>query len=139
TDLMLRYTLRRVPSAVIVLAVSSILVFLVLRLAPGDPAVLVAGPDAGPETIAAARARLGLDDSLIAQYLTWMAGLLTGDLGQSYVLNAPIGQLIGDGLGGTLQLTLAATVIAVLLGGYAGITLATTNRRAVRTFMDGAT
>src|SRR5256885_956630 len=85
---MLRYTLRRVPSAVIVLAVSSVLVFLVLRLAPGDPAVLVAGPDAGPETIAAARARLGLDDSLIAPDLAWMAGLVAGGRSRGWSLPA---------------------------------------------------
>ncbi|WP_436499739.1 ABC transporter permease [Actinokineospora sp. HUAS TT18] len=136
---MLRYTLRRVPSAAIVLAVASILVFFVLRLAPGDPAVLVAGPDAGPETIAAVRGQLGLDDALAVQYWTWVSGLLTGDLGQSYVLNAPILDLIGAGFGGTLQLTLAATLIAVLLGGAAGIVLATTNRRLVRTAVDGVT
>ncbi|NUT91834.1 MAG: ABC transporter permease [Saccharothrix sp.] len=136
---MLRYTLKRVPSAVVVVALASLLVFFVLRLTPGDPAVLVAGPDAGPETIAAVRADLGLDRSLPEQYRTWVTGLVTGDLGTSYVLNSPISDLIGAGLGGTLQLTLAATLLALALGGTAGIVPATTRRRGVRAAVDGAT
>jgi peptide/nickel transport system permease protein len=136
---MLHYSLKRVPSALVVVALASLLVFFVLRLAPGDPAVLVAGPDAGPETIAAVRAQLGLDQSLPEQYWTWITGLLTGDLGLSYVLNAPIADLIAAGLGGTFQLTLAATLLALALGGAAGITLATTRRRSVRVVVDGAT
>ncbi|MCP2341129.1 ABC transporter permease [Actinomadura rupiterrae] len=136
---MIRYSLRRVPSGVLVLAVASVLVFAVLRLAPGDPAVVLAGPDAPPETVAKVRAQLGLSDSLPAQYAHWLKGLLTGDLGHSYILGAPIGKLIGHGLGATLELTLGALVLAVLIGGAAGIGAAVPRNRQVRALANGFT
>ncbi|MEV2224171.1 ABC transporter permease subunit [Nocardia vinacea] len=69
---MTRYLLRRLPSAVLVLFAASVLIFLLLRLVPGDPALTLAGPDASPETIAAIRHQLGLDRSIPAQYVTWL-------------------------------------------------------------------
>src|SRR5262249_37689540 len=68
---MLRYTLRRVPSAIVVLLVASVLVFAVPRLAEGDAADVLAGPDATAATRAAVRADLGLDQGVVTQYLTW--------------------------------------------------------------------
>ncbi|MFI0773234.1 hypothetical protein [Streptomyces sp. NPDC021212] len=62
---------------VIVLAIASIVVFGVLHLAPGDPGVLAAGPDASPETVAAVRGQFGLDASLPHQYLSWLGGILS--------------------------------------------------------------
>jgi peptide/nickel transport system permease protein len=136
---MLRYALRRVPSAILVLVIASVIVFGVLHLAPGDPAALAAGPDANPETIAAVRHQLGLDASLPQQYLSWLGGILTGDLGTSYVRKLPIGTLIGNGAGNTLLLTLGAVVIAVLLGGIAGLILGVGRNRIVRTAATGLT
>ncbi|MYW02708.1 ABC transporter permease [Streptomyces sp. SID3343] len=130
---MLSYSLRRVPSALLVLLVASMLVFAVLRLAPGDPAVVLAGPDPTPQAVEAVRAQLGLDDSLASQYFHWLGGLLTGDLGDSYILGAPIATLIGSGLGATLELTLAALVLAILIGGTLGLALGAGRRRTVRT------
>ncbi|MEE4592569.1 ABC transporter permease [Streptomyces sp. DSM 41524] len=131
-DLMLRYALRRVPSALAVLAIASVVVFGVLHLAPGDPAVLAAGPDASAKTVSAVRHQLGLDASLPHQYLTWLGGVLTGDLGDSYVRGVPVATLIGNGLGNTLELTLGAIVLAVLLGGLAGLVLGVAKGRLVR-------
>lgn len=136
---MLSYALRRVPSALIVLVAASIVIFLVLRLAPGDPALLVAGPDASQQTIDAVRTQLGLDQSLPWQYWLWVSGLVTGDLGHSYLLGAPITSLIGHGATGTLALTVAASAVALVLGAAAGIVLATTRSRVLRTLVDGAT
>ena len=136
---MLPYTLRRVRSGVIVLAIASIVVFGVLHLAPGDPAVLAAGPDASPETVAAVRGQLGLDASLPHQYLSWLGGILTGDLGDSYVRRLPISTLIGNGAGNTLELALGATVLAVVLGGVAGMVLGVTRNRVVRALTSGLT
>ncbi|MEV5976589.1 ABC transporter permease [Streptomyces sp. NPDC052114] len=135
---MLRYALRRVPAALVVLAVASVLVFAVLRLAPGDPAVVLAGPDASAATVAEVRTSLGLDRSLPAQYWTWLSGVLTGDLGTSFILGAPNATLIGRGLGNTLELALAALLLALLGGGAAGLALGTGTRRAVRTLLGGA-
>ncbi|MFC9998201.1 ABC transporter permease [Nocardia sp. NPDC127526] len=110
---MTAYLLRRVPSALAVLFAASILIFLLLRLVPGDPATTLAGPDATPETIAAIRHQLGLDASIPAQYLTWLQGVLTGDLGRSYVIGGQIADLIGRGLTNTLVLTASALLLAV--------------------------
>ncbi|WP_262703379.1 MULTISPECIES: ABC transporter permease [Streptomyces] len=129
---MLRYALRRVPSALAVLAIASVVVFSVLHLAPGDPAVLAAGPDASAGTVSAVRHQLGLDAPLPQQYLTWLGGVLTGDLGDSYVRGVPVATLIGNGLGNTLELTLGAIVLAVLLGGLAGLVLGVAKGRLVR-------
>ncbi|MFG2819761.1 ABC transporter permease [Kitasatospora sp. NPDC048365] len=107
---------RRLPSALLVLLLASFAIFLILRLIPGDPATTLAGPDAGPEAVAAVRARLGLDQPLPAQYLGWLTDLLTGDLGPSYAIGGPVTDLIGNGLGATVELTLGALLLVVALG-----------------------
>lgn len=123
---MLRYTMRRVPSAIIVLVVSSIAIFGLIHLAKGDPAALAAGPDATAAEIAAKRHALGLDQPLVHQYLSWLHGLVTGNLGHAYISGSPVAQLIGDGLGNTIELTVAASLLAVVIGGAAGLLLGTT-------------
>ncbi|MES9807899.1 ABC transporter permease [Streptomyces cinereoruber] len=136
------YLLRRLPSALLVLLVASFVVFAVLRLVPGDPAAVLAGPDASAETEAAIRARLGLDEPLPAQYLRWLGDLLTGDLGPSYAIGGQTADLIGDGLGATAELTLGALLFVVVLGGTFGILGATSRNRwvsgAVRILTTGA-
>ncbi|MET9931446.1 MULTISPECIES: ABC transporter permease [unclassified Streptomyces] len=127
------YLLRRLPSALLVLLVASFVAFAVLRIVPGDPAAVLAGPDASAETEAAIRARLGLDEPLPAQYLRWLGDLLTGDLGPSYAIGGQTADLIGDGLGATAELTLAALLFVVVLGGAFGILGATSRSRWVRT------
>ncbi|MEU0541813.1 ABC transporter permease [Nocardia sp. NPDC005978] len=109
------YLLRRVPSAVAVLFGASVLIFLLLRLVPGDPATTLAGPDASPESIAAIRQQLGLDKSIPAQYLTWVSDVLSGDLGRSYIIGGQIADLVGRGLTNTLVLTAFALVLAVTI------------------------
>lgn len=105
---MFRYTLRRVPSALVVVVAASWVVFAVLRLVPGDPAVVLAGIDSSAETVDAIRSKLGLDEPILAQYFTWLRDLVHGDFGRSYIVGAPIGELIGRGVGKTLELTAAA-------------------------------
>ncbi|MFB7032408.1 ABC transporter permease, partial [Streptomyces sp. NPDC056295] len=134
--------LRRLPSALLVLLVASFVAFAVLRLVPGDPAAVLAGPDASAETEAAIRARLGLDEPLPAQYLRWLGDLLTGDLGPSYAIGGQTADLIGDGLGATVELTLGALLFVVVLGAAFGILGATSRspwvRTAVRVLTTGA-
>ncbi|MGW8764938.1 ABC transporter permease [Streptomyces sp. NPDC055815] len=125
------YLLRRLPSALLVLLVASVLAFAVLRLVPGDPAAVLAGPDASPEAEAAIRARLGLDAPLPTQYASWLGDLLTGDLGPSYAIGGQTADLIGDGLGATAELTLGALLFVVVLGAAFGILGATSRNRWV--------
>ncbi|MCK8677657.1 ABC transporter permease [Streptomyces lichenis] len=136
------HLLRRLPSAALVLLLASFLVFAVLRLVPGDPATTLAGPDASEATVAAIRDRLGLDEPLPVQYAAWIGALVTGDLGPSYVIGGEVADLIGDGLGATVELTLGALLFALLLGGVLGILGATARRgwtrAAVRAVTAGA-
>lgn len=130
--MMARYLLRRSASLLVTLVLASVAVFGLLRLVPGDPASVVAGADATPQQLTAVRAELGLDRSLPAQYGQWLHGVLTGDLKNSYVLDQPIGRLIRDGLGATLELTFAAAAIAVFLGFVLGVLGSTSRSRTVR-------
>ncbi|MDA3645133.1 ABC transporter permease [Saccharopolyspora indica] len=114
------YLLRRVPSALLVLLLASVLVFMVIRLIPGDPASILAGSDATPEAIAAIRRELGLDRPLHLQYLHWLTGLLSGDLGSSYLIGGEIGDLLADGAANTAVLAVTALVLAVLCAAALG-------------------
>jgi peptide/nickel transport system permease protein len=103
-----------------VLGVVAVLVFLMLRLTPGDPAAILAGDAASTEQIAAIRSSLGLDRSIPVQFAIWCGHLLQGDLGQSYFYKMPVAQLIGQRLEPTLALAtltiLLAIVVSVPLG-----------------------
>ena len=134
---MARYALRRLPSAILVLFVASILVFFVLRLAPGDPAQTLAGPDASAETVAAINTQLGLDQPLPTQYMLWLTGVLTGKPGNSYILRAPITELIGNSLWNTVELASAAVLLALVIGGATGFALGTSRHRSVQTIVGG--
>ena len=81
---MLRYTLKRLLSLVISLAVASLVIFFVIEIAPGDPATFMLGINSQPDTITALRTELGLDVPQWQRYLNWVGGLLTGDFGTSY-------------------------------------------------------
>ncbi|MGW5574743.1 ABC transporter permease [Nocardia thailandica] len=111
---MTRYLLRRLPSALLVLFGASVLIFLLLRLVPGDPATILAGNDATPQSIAAIRHQLGLDRSIVAQYLSWIGDVLTLDLGRSYLIGGQIGDLVARGLTNTIVLTATALLLAVV-------------------------
>ncbi len=106
---------RRVGVAVLTLFVASLLIFAVLHAIPGDPAVALAGADASPATLTALRHELGLDQSLAAQYLHWLGGAITGDLGTSYVIGGRIDALLADGLRNTAALGITALVLAVVI------------------------
>ncbi|MEV0008234.1 ABC transporter permease [Streptomyces sp. NPDC051840] len=133
------YLLRRIPSAVLVLVIASFLVFTLLRLVPGDPATTLAGPDADAATVAAIRERLGLDAPLLTQYVHWIGSLATGDLGPSYAIGGQTADLIRDGLGATVELTLAALAFVILLGGAFGILGATSRSRSTRSSIRAVT
>ncbi|WP_067679038.1 ABC transporter permease [Nocardia miyunensis] len=112
---MLNYGLRRIPSALAVLAIGSVVIFALLRLVPGDPAMILAGSNASPEALQSIRERLGLNGSQLSQYVTWIGGMLTFDLGHSLVLGGDIGTLLRDALGNTAILASTALILAVVI------------------------
>ena len=112
----LPYAGRRLAVMVPLLLGMSLLVFGLMRLVPGDPAVAVLGFKATPEAIRALRQTFHLDAPLPEQYLQWLWGALRGDFGIDYRQNEPIGEMILQRLPVTAELTLVATVLAVLVG-----------------------
>jgi peptide/nickel transport system permease protein len=110
------YAARRLALAVPLLLGMSLLVFGLMRLIPGDPAVVVLGYKATPESVRALRQAFHLDESLPTQYLRWLGGVLRGDFGLDFRQNEPIGQMIVDRLPVTIELTLLATLCAALIG-----------------------
>lgn len=121
---MASFALRRLIEAVPVVLVVSVVVFLLLRLVPGDPAVVLAGPDATAAQLAAVRRDLGLDQPLPVQFAIWAGRALTGDLGTSFVTGRPVAELVGRALPATAQLALAATLVALALGVPLGVVAA---------------
>ena len=111
---MVTYLARRLPSAVLVLFLASLLIFAILRLVPGSPEETLAGADASPEQLAAVRADLGLDRPLVAQYLSWLGSLFRFDFGKSYIVGGSIGDLIAYGAQNTVVLAASALLIAVV-------------------------
>ena len=107
------HILRRLLSTIPVAAVVAIFVFLLMRLAPGDPAALIAGEDATSIQIAVIREQLGLDLPIWQQFSIWAGGILRGDLGTSIFSNVPVSTLIGQRLEPTLMLMIATLVVAV--------------------------
>lgn len=112
---MLGYTIRRVLLAVFVLWGVVTVVFVIVRLVPADPAVLVAGMDATPEQIAAIRRQMGLDQPLIIQYLDYLTGAVTGDFGISYTQRAPAMGLVLDVLPNTALLAFLGCALAIVV------------------------
>ena len=112
---MLRFIASRLFATLPVLLVVALTVFLILRLAPGDPAAVIAGNNATSEDIARIRTALGLDRSLPTQFFIWFRGLLEGDLGYSFFMNKPVVSLIAQRLEPTLSLAIGSMLLAVLV------------------------
>lgn len=119
-----RYLLQRTLLLIPVLLGVSIIVFLALRLAPGDPAQVLLGPLATPSELTALRRQLGLDQPLPLQYLVWIGRFVQGDWGVSISLHEPVRALLGPRLLNTLILTLPAFVLATVGGLAAGVVAA---------------
>ena len=118
---MLRLLASRLMLAVPVLILVSIVAFFLLRLAPGDPAQLQAGPDAAPEVVQAIRRELALDEPVPVQYAAWAARALQGNLGVSYSSKQPVAALIGERLPVTTQIGVLALLLSVVVGVPLGI------------------
>jgi peptide/nickel transport system permease protein len=112
---------RRLVQLLPTLFLVSVLIFLLQQLLPGDPATVMAGEENDPETIAQIRRQYRLDQPIPIQYLYWIRGVFTGDLGESMRLKAPVLDLIVQKLPVTLQLASMAMVIALVIGVGAGV------------------
>ena len=112
---MITLLLRRIAGLVITLLIVSMLVFTVMDLLPGDPAAIMLGTSASPDTLAALQKELGLDRPLPVRYLAWLGGVLHGDLGQSYTYGVPVAGLIAERLAVTLPLALLAILISLVV------------------------
>lgn len=115
------YVLRRLVSTVAVMAMVGIFVFLLLRLAPGDAAAMLAGTDASSEAIASIRERLGLNDPLPVQFVHWALGILGGDFGTSIFTEGPVLQLVAQRLEPTISLSILTLFLSVTIGVSFGI------------------
>lgn len=111
-----RFILRRLAGLVLTMLAAAILIFLLLEVLPGDPAATMLGVSATPETVAALRVELGLDRPALARFLSWIAGLFTGDLGISYTYRVPVGGLIAERIAVTLPLAAMALILAAAIG-----------------------
>src|SRR4029450_12049646 len=93
---MLEFLSRRLAAALVTLVLATIVVFAVVEVLPGDPALVMLGTDARPDTLAAIRAKYGFDQPLTTRYLQWIGGLLTFNLGNSHAYGTSVAKLIGD-------------------------------------------
>jgi peptide/nickel transport system permease protein len=110
---MFYYIIRRILTVVPVMFTVALIVFSLLYLTPGDPAVMIAGDQASPEDIERVRAALGLDKPFFIRFATWAGQLLSGDLGTSIFANQPVTQMIGQRVGPTFSLLILSLILSV--------------------------
>jgi peptide/nickel transport system permease protein len=115
------YILRRIAATVPVMLIVAVLVFLMLRLTPGDPAAVIAGDNANAEQIAAIRTQLGLDQPIVVQFFIWFGHILRGDFGESFFFKKSVAELIASRLEPTLALSLSTILIAVVVAVPLGV------------------
>ncbi|WP_175631940.1 nickel ABC transporter permease [Virgibacillus siamensis] len=118
---MLFFLLRRLSLMVIVLFLVSIIVFSLVNILPGDPAMLMLGIEATPESLEALREEMGLNDPLYVRYFDWVAGVLQGDLGYSIQDHSPVMKILLSKIPVTLELTALAFIIAIIIALPIGI------------------
>jgi peptide/nickel transport system permease protein len=118
---MVLYILRRLAIAIPTLLLVSILVFCLLKLLPGDPAIALAGEERDPAVIEFLRHKYMLDQPLYIQYAHWLGGILQGDFGQSIRTKLPIGEMLLERLPVTIELSVMAMIIAIVIGIPAGV------------------
>jgi len=136
---MLSYLLRRLVSLFLSLAAASVAIFSVIEVIPGDPAAFMLGLNASPETVAALRSELGLDGNVVARYLSWVGGMLTGDFGLSYTYRTPVAELVADRLAVSGPLALMSLALAAGLALPVGLLAAARRGRAADIAVMGAT
>jgi ABC-type dipeptide/oligopeptide/nickel transport system permease component len=123
---MLPFIMARLMLSVPLVIGATIVVFLIMRLIPGDPALIYSGPDAPAEAVEVVRERMGLNEPLPVQYLIWVGQVVRGDLGDSYLSRLPVTELLAQRIPATLELTAAGMLVIVLVAIPAGVVAAIT-------------
>ena len=123
------YIVRRFLEAIPVVFLATVVIFLGLRLLPGDPALILAGQDATPETLAAIRADNGLDQPLPLQYFIWLKNVARADFGVSFFTKTPVAQLLAQRIPATLELGIAGMLLSIIIGLPTGILAAVQSHR----------
>ena len=129
----MRYVVKRVTISVLMMVAASILIFAVLRALPGDPVLarLAGSEGVDQNSIQRLRAEAGLDRPLVVQYLSWVTGILHGNLGVSYFSHQPVSTLLAQRIGPTVELTVLAVALSVLLALPAAVAAAERPGRSV--------
>lgn len=128
---MLSFIARRLAIAIPTIFLVSVFVFFLQKLLPGDPALVLAGEERDPDTLAFIREKYHLNEPILVQYFYWVSGMLQGDFGISLRTNQPVLELIGEKLPVTIQLAVMAMFIAMIIGIPAGIVSAVRKGTAV--------
>src|SRR6267143_6018034 len=118
---MARYVLQRLLHSVIVLFGVALLTFALIHLTPGDPVLVMLGTDATPAELERLRHLLGLDQPLYVQFVQYLGRLVTGQMGDSIFQHQAVAKLIGDRFPATIELTVAAMLIAITIGLTTGV------------------
>lgn len=126
---MLGFLIRRLLSLTVTLWLVSVLIFLVIQIIPGDPAQVVLGLQANPETLAKVREEMGLNDPPLVRYVRWLSGVARGDFGRSLNYHVPVGQLILTKLGVSGPLAGLAMMFTLIIALPLGVFAATRHRR----------
>jgi peptide/nickel transport system permease protein len=136
---MLPYLIKRLGSLIVSLFVASLVIFACIEIVPGDPASFMLGVNAQPDTVNALREELGLNISHTQRYVSWISGLLKGDLGTSYPYRSPVSDIVSDRLQVSVPLALYALTLTILIAFPVGVLAAAWRGSAVDLFVMGAT
>lgn len=117
---MTKFILKRALLVIPILFGVSVVVFLSLQLVPGDPISAWLGPDSTPDARRILTDEFGLDKPLVAQYLSWIGNVFTGDFGKSIMRQVPVSSMLGSAFGNTLILAVSALLIAIVVGMFLG-------------------
>lgn len=128
---MIGYIVQRLFAILAILVVMSMLIFGVTQVLPGNVAYVIAGQFATPDVVQAIELKLGLNDPIYVQYWRWVSGILRGDLGQSLVMERPVGPIIADALGASAVLAAASFVFVAVIGIALGVIAAVRQNKAV--------
>ena len=123
------FLLKRVITLIATLIGTSVVVFLVLEILPGNAAQILMGPDASPDAVAALATKLGLDEPAFQRYWHWVSGLVVGDLGLSYAYSTPVHELVLERLTLTVPLALMSMALTTVLALCAGVYAASRHNR----------